>query len=336
MVIETSVAKGKMPPRSLLPDKEAIGGLSNEQSIQRILEVLEPRLGPEPYGSSDFETASPIGEEYRLALVDLMLSLPDSSGHTLFRTSANLDQISRDAATHKALETMYVGPNRNGISEVGNRLSWARLMIENIHNSMAVRNRLRLVKQEFRCFVDGLAESADTINVLSVAAGSSRGLLEEVAAQPLRIRNKMRLKLIDVAPEAGEDAGKLARQLGIDDLVETVTGNVLRVNSYLENGYRAHFIEVVGLVDYLREDKHAVNLLRRLINYLIEGGMILFSNIAPNDEEKFTHDIVGWREMTYRSAEVLVEFARQANFPDSAIRVIREPLGVYNMVSASR
>ena len=332
MNVEATI-EGVTDLRNPLPDIS--GPISHAERIQQILEVLGSKLGPEPYGSLASEMVSPIGETDRLALVGLMLSLPHPMGHILFRTSANLNQISQDAATHNALETMYVGPNRNGITEVGNNFLWARLMIENVHNSMAVRNRLRQVKQEFRCFIDDFAGDADSINVLSVAAGSSRGLLEEVAAQPPQIRSNIRLKLIDVAPEAGEDAGRLARQLGIGDLVETVTANVLKVNSYLKEGYKAHFIEVVGLLDYL-EDRHAVNLLGRLSSCLIKGGMILCSNIRPNDEERFTHQIVGWPEMKYRPAETLVAFVQQAGFSADAIRLIPEPLGIYNIVSARR
>lgn len=303
--------------------------------IHNVLSHFRSRLGPMPYQSSDFETVSPIGEDNREALVRWMLSLPGGEeGYRLFRESCNLAQISDDAATHKALETMYVGPKPE---EDEDKFLWGRLFIENIHNSMAVRNRLRIVRKEFRNFVlDILNErESDCINVLSIAAGSSRGLLEETSSLPYQMRTRIHLKLIDISPQAEEDARRLSQQLGITDRVEIVTGDVLKVNGYLEEGYRAHFIEVVGLLDYLKE-KNVVNLLRRLRSYLTEGGMVLYSNIMPNDEWDFTEKIVGWPPMQDRLADGLVKFAQLAGFETDKTTVIREPLGVYNLVLARK
>lgn len=295
---------------------------------RHILDLLGSRLGQKPYGNSEPELVSPIGEEARIKLVTDMLSMPGDEGHRLFVTSTNLHQISDDASSHRALETMYTGPKPEADLE---SFLWARLFIENTHNAMAVRNRLNMVRQELRDFVG--STKSEQINVLSVAAGSSRGLLEETAMLPRPIRDRIQLKLIDISPEAGEDAKELSRQLGISDRVETLTKNVLRVNGYLEDGYKANFIEVVGLLDYL-EAKHVVNLLKRLRSHLADEGMILFSNIMPNDERDFTHKIVGWLDMQYRSAEVLEELAREAGFSPRLIRMREEPLKIYNIVCA--
>lgn len=298
--------------------------------VQQMVGLFGPRLGSIPYALSSFETQSPIGEDRRKKLVDFMLSRPENGGYQLFRMSENLRQISDDVATHKALETMYIGPKQEP-NETG--FTWARLFIENIHNSMAVRNRLRIVKEEFRDFVGNTEQ--EQVNVLSIAAGSSRGLLEETSKLPRSIIDRINLKLIDISPQAGEDARVLSQQLGVADRIETVTGNVLKVNGYLEEGYRADFIEVVGLMDYLKEGRHVVNLLKRLKNHLTDGGMILFSNIMPNDERDFTHKIVGWLPMQYRSAEELENLAKEANFLQGSIRIRQEPLAVYNIVCAT-
>ncbi len=304
-------------------------GIDSDISIHNVRFLFRDRLGPMPYQAPDFETASPIGEGERMQLITWMLSLPGKEGYQLFRESDNLRQISDDVATHKALETMYVGPKPE---EDEGKFLWARLFIENTHNAMAVRNRLRIVREEFRDFLGNV--KTDHINVLSVAAGSSRGLLEETSKLPGPIIDRVRLKLIDISPQAGEDARELSQQLGIADKVDAVTGNVLKVNGYLEDGYRADFIEVVGLLDYLKEGRHVTNLLKRLKDHLTDGGMILFSNIMPNDEQDFTHKIVGWLDMQYRSVEDLEKLAGEAGFPPSLIRVRKEPLQVYNIVCA--
>ncbi len=317
-----------------------IKGLSlsdtRDMRIHGIVDLLGPKLVREPYGSPDFELASPIGESERGQLVSYMLALPGEEGHRLFRVSASLDQISSDAASHRALETMYVGPNRNGIIEADDHLLWARLFIENIHNSMAVRNRLRVVKSEFGRFMGvRLAEGFQETKVLSVAAGSSRAIMEELAVLNGRGYDRIKLRMVDINREALLDGRKLVAKLGISESVEFIRAHILIFKRYLEDGYKPDFVEIVGLLDYLDEEQ-ITKLLVQVRNHLSKGGEVLFSNIAPNDEEEFTHRIVGWPKMQYRDSQDLLRVATAAGFTPDKLRIISEPLGIYNIVSARK
>lgn len=330
-------SKEEMPNASFDLSLPIVGDfLLGDRRIHKILDLLGPKLRREPYGTPDFELASPIGESERSQLVSYMLALPGEEGHRLFRTSANLDQISNDAASHKALETMYVGPSRSGIVETGDNLSWARLFIENIHNSMAVRNRLRIVESEFGRFMGGrLTEGFQETKVLSIAAGSSRGIMEELAELNGRGHDKIKLRMVDINREALKDGRKLVAELGIGEAVEFIRAHVFSFKRYLENGYQPDFVEIVGLLDYLDDDQ-VIKLLAQVRNHLSEGGEVLYSNIAPNDEEEFTHRIVGWPRMQYRGSQDVLRVATVAGFTADKLRLISEPLGIYNVVSAKK
>ena len=331
MAIEVKIRPTQLP-QNLLPDISV--PQHNTKRMQTLLGVLEPKLGPEPYGFQDLELTSPIGEDYMQALVDAMLSLSSPEGQALFTASDNLAQISRDAATCRALETMYVGPNRNGFTDSGQDYSWSRLFIDNIHNSMAVRNRKRLVAAEFGHFLEArLIDSSQDIEVLSIAAGSSRGLMEAVAGLDVRKRDRIQLTMIDLSRNALQDGEKLAKLLGINT-VKAIRSPFNRYDRYLPAGYRPHFVEIVGLLDYLEEEQ-VIELLSQNRTHLADGGQILYSNIAPNDEQDFTHQIVGWPDMKYRKVSDLLRFAASAGFTTDQLRVIPEPLGVYNLVSAT-
>lgn len=302
--------------------------------IREVLKHLGPKLGQTSFGSDDFETASPIGEENRKALMRWMLSLPGDEGYQLFRESDNLRQISDDAATHKALETMYVGPRPEADED---RFLWARLFIENIHNSMAVRNRLRIVEGEFNEFMDrAISGEMRGVNVLSIAAGSSRGIMEVFASlNGVVDPNLVRLRMIDLNREALDDGRKLAEDLNIHESVDFVRAHFLGFRRYLEEGYKPDFVEVVGLLDYLPV-KSIKELLSALSNSLADDGVVLYSNVAPNDERDFTHKVVGWPNMYYRDSETLMGLAKNAGFNTDRTTVMSEPLGVYNLVLARK
>lgn len=305
------------------------GKLDLATPVRDFFEEVKPLLGKPPYDLSEFELKSPIGEERRKRLVELMLSLPDDLGYRQFRLSSNLSQISDDAATHKALETMYIGPSSE---ETEDGFLWARLHMENIHNSMAVRNRLRIVKREFEAHMATLIEQGkEPIRVLSIAAGSSRGIMETVANLNGRVPDRLRLQLVDLNKEALEDGRKLATQLGIEESVQLTRGTYASFRRYLPEGYQPDFVEIVGLLDYL-PSQDVVQLLRALQGHLSDFGMIFYSNIVLNDEKEFTHKVVGWPQMHYRNGQQLLNFAAEAGLPKS--QLLKEPLGVYNLVKA--
>lgn len=311
------------------------GTLPDERKLGQVRKDLYGMLGSEPYGTAAFETQSPLGESNRRNIVNWMLSLGDFEGHEFFKSlSANLKQISIDATTHKALERMYTGPERR-VEADEEGYEWARIFMEGIHNSEAVRNRLRVVKSEFRTRIsETLGRKSGRVDVLSIAAGSNRGMTEVVAELNGAANNRIQMRLVDSEQAAGDDAIRLATSLGAGSSIDFIREPYVRTNRYLE-GYQPDFIEIVGLLDYVNDERMG-KLLRSVYEGMASGATLLYSNITPNDEQRFTHGIVGWYPMIYRSAGDLQGFAAQAGFHPDNTKLITEPLGVYNLVSATK
>lgn len=322
----------------ILPYRESTTPTSfhPNQRISSWIRKLGPLLGQEPYRSSNFETESSIGEDNRKKIIEYMLNLPGEQGHRLFRASGNLDYISRNATNHRALERMYQGPLLAAENGDRKKLLWARLFIENIHNSMAVRNRLRIVENEFTSYTDQLIKAGATdINVLSIAAGSSRGMVEALARLNGAGYDKIKLRLVDNSPDAIQDAEVLIKEHGVKEVTDLKEVNCTKLNSYLEQGFRPDFVEAVGILDYLPE-RIILRMFSRIWERLPKGGRLLYSNIMENNEQGFTHKIVGWGEMIYRTDDELMSLALQSGFEVDKLRLIREPLGIYNLVVAEK
>jgi hypothetical protein len=281
---------------------------------------------PPPYRSAVLEAVVPVGDGNRRALVDYLLSLPQDTALRIFRSSESMRHVRDNAATHRSLERIYTGPSSN---EAGSERSWSRVMLENIRNAMAVRNRLRIVAEAYGKFIDERKHDRRGIQTLSIAAGSSRAILE-VAAQ--RKDPRLQLRLTDITRNALADCQRLAAALNVTNPLRLIRSHFSGTGRYLESGYRPDFIEIVGLMDYLT-DGAIVQLLAAVRAKMSPGGRVIYSNIAPNDEQVFIHAIVGWPPMVYRSPEQLQELGRQAGF--RTMTLVQEPLAVYHLVVAA-
>lgn len=300
----------------------------------KILKQFAPRMGKRaPYGSSELELVSPIGRDARLALVRGMVALPGTEGLELFRASANLEYISDKSATSDALERMYKGPVPE---EDADSLDWSRLFMENIHNAMAVRNRLRIVRRVFTARIEkALSRTECPLQVLSIAAGSSRAIMESLVTLNGAAHDRISLQMVDNSKNALKAGQQLVGELGIKASVKFTEAGFLPINAYLEDKDHPEFVEIVGLMDYL-QDGSIVRLLRNLKGQMTEGGSVLFSNITPNDEQEFTHKVVGWQPMIYRTTQDLARLATKSGFDSSKVEIIKEPLGVYNLALVTK
>lgn len=293
-----------------------------------LLAQFDPDGVPQPYSSPTFEPAAPIGEPARRALIDRMLALPPETARALFRTSPSLQYVSENAATHRALDRLYAGPLPE--EWAGDR-RWSRLIMEHTNNAIAVRNRLRIVRGEVEAFISARVGERETpLQILSIAAGSSRGVLEAIAGIA-ETDCHVHLRMVDLSRIALADGAALAAALGISALVSAVRAHYRSFARYLEPGYAPDLVEIVGLLDYV-DDASAVALLGTLRTRAAAGGQVIYANIGDNDERAFVHTVVGWPPMTYRTGEALADLARRAGF--ERVRVIREPTQVYTLIVA--
>lgn len=283
--------------------------------------------------SPDLELVCPIGDANRAEIVSILLNLPPSQAQRIWMLGENTKYITDNEATHRALERIYSGPLPESTPE-GYAIS--RFFLENLNNARGTRNRFRIVKSKAGEAIERKLIQPDAhMNILSIAAGSSRAILEKVSSLDNERKKRISIRLVDISDKAIEDGKQLAGDLGILDQVDFKKTNFLRLDQYLEEGYNPDFIEAVGLFDYL-PNKVINKVLIKAYQRLYNGGTLTYSNVSPNDEQDLLGRMIQWREMYYRNANELIDLAQKAGLAEENIQLIQEPLGTCNIVVAKK
>jgi hypothetical protein len=88
-------------------------------------------------------------------------------------------------------------------------------------------------------------------------------------------------------------------------------------------------VEVIGLIDYLKEDI-VIKKLNLIYNIMKDKSFLILSNIAPNNEAKFLENI-NWPHLYYRNVVDLVYILKKTPFK-KATKIIEEPIGFHNII----
>ena len=229
-------------------------------------------------------------------------------------------QIKKGAASWQSLDIIYNHPfGLKGLSGFVDDF-WIGMM-----NAQAVRNRLKLVKQEVRRAIMRFSNHEE-VRILSLAAGSTQGIIEIMAE--LKIKGvRVRALLLDIDQTALDYAMKLARSYGVDDQIETVKTSAAQV-ARVSKDFKPQIIEMLGLLDYIPRDK-AIRLVRKIRESLGEKGIFLTCNICHNPERHFLKWVINW-SMIYRTPVELAEIVNEAGF--SVCRLIYQPLKLHGLV----
>ena len=233
--------------------------------------------------------------------------------------------IKEGAASWKALDVIYnhqFGQKKNISGFVDD--FWIGMI-----NAQAVRNRLKLVKQEIRSAILHFSNHQE-VRLLSLAAGSAQGVIEvmaELKSQGIRVR----ALLLDIDQTALDYAKQLASQYGVADQIETVKASVAQVIRSSQD-FRPQVIEMLGLLDYIPHDK-AIRLVRKIHESLEVKGIFLTCNICHNPEMHFLRWVINWA-MIYRTPAELAEIVTKAGFSD--YRLIYEPLKLHGLAIAQK
>ncbi|MEK7123649.1 MAG: class I SAM-dependent methyltransferase, partial [Patescibacteria group bacterium] len=200
--------------------------------------------------------------------------------------------LKENAGNHKAIEKIYLHNWRNyptATQKIYN-FFWG-----SFGNVMAARNRLKLVKKLTHHYILTRFLRRDRnkileLNILSVACGSARSVLETVSYLNLP-GCKYNIVLVDDKKEALEYASNLATKLQIKDNITFTRKDVFEFQTSPETNFDV--IEVVGLLEYLTK-KDIVKLLQKLRSTLKPGGALITSNICPNVEQRFITNVIKW------------------------------------------
>lgn len=196
-------------------------------------------------------------------------------------------------------------------------------------NAQAVRNRLKLVKQEIRRAILRFSNHRE-VRILSLAAGSAQGVIE-VMAELKKEGIRVRALLLDIDQTALDYAKQLACKYGVGDQIETVKASATQV-ARVSKGFKPQIIEMLGLLDYIPQDK-AIRLVRKIRDSLESKGIFLTCNVRHNPEQHFLKWVINW-SMIYRTPAELTEIVSEAGFRDS--RLVYEPLKIHGLVIAQK
>jgi len=227
--------------------------------------------------------------------------------------------IKNGAASWKALDIIYnhVFNWRNPFDDF-----WIGMM-----NAQAVRNRFKLVRQEVRRAIMRFQNQGE-VRIISLACGSAEAIIKVIAEYKAK-GVIVRALLVDRDETALEYAKNLAIACGVIDRVETRKDSVSRVIQISE-GFRPHIIEMLGLLDYIQQDK-AIRLAEKIKQSLEPNGLFLTCNIKNNPEKMFLLTVIDWW-MIYRTPQELADVAMKSGF--SNFRVVYEPLEIHGILIA--
>jgi len=183
-----------------------------------------------------------------------------------------------------------------------------------------------------------LTAAAAGFQVVSVGAGPAGDIQQGLRCLSAPQRNRLRVTLLDLDPEALEFARRQVEPLLPRGALECIRENLSRLprrpnpETVLP---AADFLVCSGLFDYL-DDAAAVEMLRLFWRRLNPGGMLLVGNFAPANPTRAYMEWIGNWYLTYRTAVDLQRLALEAGIPAANCSVGCEPLGVDLFLAAQR
>lgn len=272
---------------------------------------------------SRYEKVGFVGKVSRFLWLPLV-SVPLIGSFLFVRLSSLGRTMKRFAASYKALEIIYT-------------YSWEKTagkgMVErilthilfNFMNAKAVRNRLRLVKQELERAI--LSLDKDEIHIMSLGSGSARAIIEVLAE--MKNQNdgkKYTATLVDKSRSALEYGKILAKEKGVSESLTPVKG---MLEEFVRNGqdYPPDIVEMVGILDYF-DDDIAIEVVSEIYKLLPPGGILITCNVCDNSERMFLTHVLRW-PMVYRGQRELCEILTRAGFTHP--QVAFEPLGIHRL-----
>jgi SAM-dependent methyltransferase len=282
-----------------------------------------------------YEVNSTLKKVLSAFYVPLLNNAPKWFISVIKRSHPSVRQVVEEATTHSALETLYnVNPD-----SIKRKNFYERFYLNiwfNLDNAKAVRNRLKIVKREFKKALLEKSRTKDFIHILSIASGSSRAIIEVLTdpeVQELIDQDLVFVTFIDKNPKAIEYSKDLAKYVGNYrfNWVTATAGDFFRFYEFKED---FDIVEMVGLLDYF-DDIKAVNIFTNIYSRLKKNGVLITANISNNRERKFITNVVGWR-MIYRSAVELINCLVGAGFEGPKIYTYCEPLKIHSVAVAKK
>lgn len=278
------------------------------------------------------ETNSKLKTFFNFFFIPVLNSLPKNFKHLIKKTSSSAAVVIDNATSHKALEVLYSKGELFSLNKLGGK--FFKYVWFNMNNSKAVRNRLKFVKRELKNHLENISEFDRDIEIISIASGSSRALIETVKNGHYLKDAKLSLTFLDKSEHAiqySKDLSVHINHLPIKmEWVNDSAGSFLRGAPF----EKYDIVEIVGLLDYFSDEK-VLEIFKSIYKTLQPGGILITANINHNSEEEFLTKVIDW-PMIYRTAEELGHLVNEAGFEYNKMKVFYEPLKVHGIVVAKK
>ncbi|MFZ2522572.1 MAG: class I SAM-dependent methyltransferase [Minisyncoccia bacterium] len=264
--------------------------------------------------------------------IPILNSLPKGFKHIIKKTSNSASVVIDYATTHKALEVLYSNGDMFSLKSLPDR--FFKYVWFNINNSKAVRNRLKFVKREIKNHLDLISKHYREIEIISIASGSSRSIIEVVKNGDYIEKTRLSITFLD----KNESAIKYSKNLSESINHSSIKLNWVHdsVNNFLRMAPTNKFdiVEIVGLLDYFTDEK-TQEIFTGIHKIMQPGGILITSNVVHNSEEEFVTKVIDW-PMIYKDPVKLAELVKNSGFEYNNIRAFYEPLKIHGLVVARK
>lgn len=280
-----------------------------------------------------FENNSRIKRYATRLLIGFLGLFPKGALRMIKKSNKSARHVVENKTSHDALETLY--HRGEDIPDKGLVQRVAKKVWFNLDNSRAVRNRLKIVRHEISQIVTSLDEESENINILSIASGSARSIVEAIRGLDIpEHHGKINLFFLDKSPKALAYSKKLVSDLLPKYKASWIEDTASSFPKHLSAETMPHIVEMVGLLDYFTPEKTG-NLLKIIYDNMQDGGYLVTANIIDNHEREFLTKVIGW-EMIYKNPEQLAKIATEAGFNMDKMRIVHEPLGIHFVLVAQK
>lgn len=222
---------------------------------------------------------------------------------------------------HETLELVYED-DADGDGTVGP-------LLDRFFLSRPICRSRRDARARASAFLRGIAGAkGGQISVASLASGEAREGLA-LAADPALAG--MRLTCVDLDHEALAAVSDAAEELGVDDRIVLVNGNVVPSpeGAGAASIGRHNAAYALGLIEYLSDDE-CVRFLDWAYDALVPGGSLAVATLAPGDADRaFMEHILEWRVSHRREGDLEALFARSRFAKASKIEVDSSGAGLF-------
>jgi len=243
-----------------------------------------------------------------------------------FDYSDHLKAIRKGAASWRALDILYnyfskyQGPD-------GFKSKESDFWIGGTYNSQAIRNRLKLTKDEIKKAIRRFVNEPE-VRIFSIASGSAQAVVESLQELGQEASVNFKVVLLDVDQTAIDASRILVGKAGMLDKFVFVKASTRLVEEIMAK-FKPHIVEMVGFLDYRPRDK-AILLVSRIRRLLCQGGVFLTCNIRNNPERPLVDYCLMW-PMIYRNPHKFAEIMIEAGFGPRSVRIVYEPFKIHGL-----